>query len=500
MTSQAKRVMRSILSMLSMLSAQPVHWQKSTKVYKSFVWVDQGDGGEVSGHKKHSALPPTPSESDTRIGIAWQHRSWLKPEHFDEMLVPANGKSEMVTWWKGKRVSHAFFPGKCRPMQSSLVISAHFNKSTLDINVEACLRKRLMFLLFISYRKPWYADVWASASTSLPSLSLWVHLTKKLTSGGIPNKAFIRCLTTEPAANPSGNFRNLSNLTSGTPLEPGSRNPMCERVPITARQAPGHPGKNSIMWRDHLKRTAVGGKTCLKPNCISTWKAQYQINSDWIQTTIMISSLVVSYTCVNMHIQVYRMHIIIAIPSRSIWILIPSLSPKVFPVSLPLTALSRSTNVAKQAPRMTQQVAEKRQWDWVIVDDWIAGEVLIAKSTVTAALEVARLTKTGIVPSAMLCYAYYKAWPWQRWTKHGQQLIRAVLRCWSDWRNIVLVSLTCRVLAVKKRQRIFLRTIFQIWWDSMYVDIAMYKSCFFGFISFISVPWWPRKNGININK
>lgn len=54
------------------------------------------------------------------------------------------------------------------------------------------------------------------------------------------------------------------------------------------------------------------------------------------------------------------MHIVIAVPFCSIWILISSLSPKAFPVSLPLTAFSRSANVAKQAPRMMQQ-AEKRQ-------------------------------------------------------------------------------------------------------------------------------------------
>lgn len=200
----------------------------------------------------------------------------------------------------------------------------------------------------------------------------------------------------------------------------------------------------------------------------------------------------------------YRMHIVIAVPFCSIWILISSLSPKAFPVSLPLTAFSRSANVAKQAPRMMQQVAEKRQWDWVIVDDWTAKELLIAKSTGTATLEVARLTKTGIVPSIMPCYACnnYKAWPM---TKHGQkhgQLIRAVLRCWSDWRNIILESLTCRVLAVKKRQCIFWRQSSKS--GEMYVILAyfnnVFNSCFFGFTFFVSVLWWPRKDGININK
>ena len=100
-----------------------------------------------------------------------------------------------------------------------------------------------------------------------------------------------------------------------------------------------------------------------------------------------------------------------------------------------------------------------------------------------------------------LCVRHDKAW-----TKHGQ-LIRAVLRCWSDWRNILWVSLTCRVLAVKKRQWIFSRQSSKSGDSrcmSMYVILAHFNNvsnkCFFGFTSFVSVLWWPRKLGININE
>lgn len=78
----------------------------------------------------------------------------------------------------------------------------------------------------------------------------------------------------------------LEPSTSGTALEPGTRNPKCQRVPITAPASPqALPGKDSIMQRDPYSGPLFGKKNMLYAfRVISTWEAQYQINSDWTQS------------------------------------------------------------------------------------------------------------------------------------------------------------------------------------------------------------------------